>query len=134
MVDDASRSSDDAGDPHTARPLKLALELVSAGYFVAPVVIRRDPRTGKKVGDYLRIRWHDQSTLEPAQVRDWWAQYQCSYLIDTGRSGVFAVASTSGGRPACRGCPERWTTCALCASAPRAAACTCGSARPPVSR
>jgi hypothetical protein len=121
MVDDASRSSDDAGDPHTARPLKLALELVSAGYFVAPVVIRRDPRTGKKVGDYLRIRWHDQSTLEPAQVRDWWAQYQCSYLIDTGRSGVFAVdldvppTGPSG--------VDVWR-----------AAGTCGSARPPVSR
>lgn len=69
----------------------MALELISAGYFVAPVVIRRDPRTGKKLGDYLGIRWHAESTVDPARVRDWWAQYACSFLVDTGRSGVFAV-------------------------------------------
>jgi bifunctional DNA primase/polymerase-like protein len=93
MVDDTPARGDDAGDQHHRttpdRPLKLALELVGAGYFVAPVVIRRDPRTGKKLGDYLGIRWHDQSTLDPDQVRDWWAQHQCSFLVDTGRSGVF---------------------------------------------
>lgn len=91
MVDDAPLHNAHAGEPHQNRALSLALELVGAGYFVAPVVIRRDPRTGKKLGDYLRIRWHAQSTIDPAQVRDWWAQYQCSYLVDTGRSGVFAV-------------------------------------------
>lgn len=91
MVDDASRSTDDAGDQPAARPLRLALELVAAGYFVAPVVIRRDPRTGKKLGDYLGIRWHAESSTDPAQLRDWWAQYQPSFLVDTGRSGVFAV-------------------------------------------
>lgn len=91
MVDDASRNADDAGEQPSARPLRLALELVAAGYFVAPVVIRRDPRTGKKLGDYLGIRWHAESSTEPAQVRDWWAQYQPSFLVDTGRSGVFAV-------------------------------------------
>jgi hypothetical protein len=91
MVDDASRSTDDAGEQPAARPLRLALELVAAGYFVAPVVIRRDPRTGKKLGDYLGIRWHAESSTDPAQLRDWWAQYQPSFLVDTGRSGVFAV-------------------------------------------
>lgn len=91
MVDDVPTHGDDAEQSPAARPLRLALDLVGAGYFVAPVVIRRDQRTGKKLGDYLRIRWHDQSTTDPAQVLDWWSQYHCSYLVDTGRSGVFAV-------------------------------------------
>jgi hypothetical protein len=91
MVDDAPLHNAHAGDPHQNRSLNLALELVGAGYFVAPVVIRRDPRTGKKLGDYLGIRWHAQSTLDPQVVADWYAQYECSYLVDTGRSGVFAV-------------------------------------------
>jgi hypothetical protein len=91
MVDHTPESDDSAGQTHTARPLKMALELVAAGYYVAPVVIRRDPATGKKLGDYLGIRWHDRSTRAPEIVRDWHAQYACSFLVDTGRSGVFAV-------------------------------------------
>ena len=95
MVDDVpTHGNDDGpgrGEAVATRQLKWALELVAAGYYVAPVVIRRDPRTGKKLGDYLRIRWHANSTLDPEQVCDWWAQYQCSYLVDTGRSGVFVV-------------------------------------------
>lgn len=91
MVDDTPEPVGSAGQPHTARPLRAALELVASGYYVAPVIIRRDPGTGKKLGDYLGIRWHDQSTLAPEIVTDWWAQYQCSFLVDTGRSGVFAA-------------------------------------------
>lgn len=91
MVDDTH--AHDVPEPHSSRTLQLALELVGKGYFVAPVIIRRDARTGKKLGDYLGIRWHDQSTDDPDQVLDWFAQYgdQLSYLVDTGRSGVFVV-------------------------------------------
>lgn len=94
MVDDDNASNDTiTAHPAPRGALAMALELVAKGYFVSPVIIRRDPKTGKKVGDYLGIRWHDQSTDDPAQVRDWFAQYgdQLSYLVDTGRSGVFAV-------------------------------------------
>lgn len=92
MVDD-THAHDSHPDPHGSRALKAALALVGKGYFVAPVIIRRDPRTGKKLGDYLGIRWHDQSTDDPAQVLDWYVQYgdRLSYLVDTGRSGAFVV-------------------------------------------
>jgi hypothetical protein len=92
MVDDASHVND-RPEPHRTRALDAALELVAAGYHVAPVIIRRDPSTGKKVGDYLRLRWHDAATDDPAVVRDWYVQYgdRVSFLVDTGRSGVFAV-------------------------------------------
>lgn len=91
MVDHVPTQGDQVPQPAPAAGLNLALQLVEAGYFLAPVVIRRDPRTGKKLGDYLRIRWHAESSTDPGIVRDWWAQYQCSFLVDTGRSGVFAT-------------------------------------------
>jgi hypothetical protein len=88
MVDDLPIPGE---SPRGSRALRYALELVAQGYYVAPVIIRRDPRTGKKVGDYLRVRWHDESTNDPAQVLDWYAQHgdQLSFLVDSGRSGVF---------------------------------------------
>lgn len=91
MVDHVPTQGDQVPQPAPTAGLNLALQLVEAGYFLAPVVIRRDPRTGKKLGDYLRIRWHAESSTDPGIVRDWWAQYQCSFLVDTGRSGVFAT-------------------------------------------
>jgi AAA domain/Bifunctional DNA primase/polymerase, N-terminal len=87
----AHPSHDQPGrDPKT--PYDHALALIAAGYWVFPVIIRRDPVSGKKLGDYLRIRWHDESTRDPEVVRDWTVQYpDCSFGVDTGRSGVFAV-------------------------------------------
>lgn len=77
----------------TPNTLHRALELARAGYFLAPVRIHRDRRTGAKSPDYLRIRWHDESTDDPEQLRDWYVQHgpDVSYLVDCGRSGLFVV-------------------------------------------
>lgn len=93
MVEDASGDDDFARSTGAHRPLTAALELVRAGYFVAPVIIRRDPKTGKKIGDYLGVKWHDQATCDPDQVRAWYADHGpgTSFLVDTGRSGAFVV-------------------------------------------
>lgn len=73
--------------------LDLALKLARAGFHLAPVRLHWNPRLNRKSPDYLRIRWHDQASMDPDVVRHWWVEHgpDLSYLVDTGRSGVFGV-------------------------------------------
>lgn len=92
MVDDVPTLGNDAPHPAWSTGLTMALDLVAAGYWVAPVRIHRRV-DGKKSPDYLRIRWHDESTDDPDQVRSWYAEHgpDVSFLVDCGRSGAFVV-------------------------------------------
>lgn len=73
----------------TRERLDVALELARVGYYLAPVTLKRGP-DGKKRPRYYGS-WDRMSTRDPAQIKDWFVQYDCSFLVDTGKSGVVGL-------------------------------------------
>lgn len=75
-----------------ALALEGALALAAAGYHVAPVTIRRNPVTGRKMPTY-HGKWRDLATTDPDVIRDWYAQHgpDVSFCIDCAASGIVVI-------------------------------------------
>jgi hypothetical protein len=72
--------------------LETALALAETGYHLAPVTIRRNPATGRKMPIY-HGKWRDLSTTDPDLIRQWAAKLgpDVSWCIDCHKSGIVVV-------------------------------------------
>lgn len=73
-------------------PVRHALALARAGYFLAPVRLRRGP-DGRKVPDYLGLSWLTLSTRTETTIRQWARRYgqDLSFLVDCGASDIVVI-------------------------------------------
>lgn len=76
----------------TETALDIALDLAAAGYHLAPVTIRRNPMTGRKMPTY-HGKWRELATTDPDVIRDWYAQHgpDVSFCIDCAASGLVVI-------------------------------------------
>jgi hypothetical protein len=74
-----------------ARALQQGLRLVEAGYYLTPVTITRTEKGDKLARFHAKWRTDGGWTSDPAQIRDWSAQFSCSFAIVCGPSGVEGV-------------------------------------------
>lgn len=74
-----------------ARALQQGLRLVEAGYYLTPVTITRTEKGEKLARFHAKWRTDGGWTSDPAQIRDWSAQFSCSFAIVCGPSGVEGV-------------------------------------------
>lgn len=90
-----------AVDPGHELATETALRLAEAGYYVAPVTIRRNPANGKKAPKYHGytgvdgrwLGWDALSTRDPDTIRTWAAKLgpDLSWCIDCAKSGIVVI-------------------------------------------
>jgi hypothetical protein len=81
-------------DGSARAPLSVAtaLDLAGMGWPVAPVTLRRNPATGRKMPTY-HGRWDELSTADPDAIHQWWIRHgdTIGFVVDTGKAGIVAV-------------------------------------------
>lgn len=87
-----SAALDDTPRLSTSPAVAMALQLVAAGYHVAPVTVRPNPLTGRKMPSY-HGKWATISTTDPEQVHDWAAEHGpgLGFCIDCTASGIVVI-------------------------------------------
>jgi hypothetical protein len=72
--------------------LDTALDLVARGYFLAPVTVKRNPATGRKMPIY-HGQWAELSSNDPADIRRWADTLgrDVGFCIDCQKTGIVVV-------------------------------------------
>ena len=71
-----------------------ALAYAACGWYLLPT----DPADIKSPGSVVNGRWHDKSSRDPEQIREWWTDYpDYGIALHCGRSGLIVLTSTAPG-------------------------------------